>query len=389
VDDSTFAIHNQRRSEVTRAAVVAFAGVVALSAIISGARPASGSAADTASARSALDNSSLTLAGLAHFARTTIATTTFTTDMSRRILGRDGRFTILLLGSDARPSHSGIRTDTMIVASVDPVTRRAAAVSIPRDTVNFPLSGGRTYRGKINALYQALGHTTRAPGTAIRKIVGNALGIEIDAYAVVGFPGFRKLVNNVRGLDVFVARAFYDSTYSIRRGHRGFGLSRGWHHLVDLRALAFARTRHADSDYARARRQQQLIVAAVGKVRSRGEAGLTLLLMASRGLVKTDLPLSYARLIFAMVGRADVGHAHLNVFGPSTFALSIGGYNNVLRLAACRAWIRRNFPPIHANGAWLPPVPPAPSPTPSPTPSAVPSDSPSTSPSDSPTPAPS
>jgi LCP family protein required for cell wall assembly len=356
---------------------MAFAALVGFSAIVSGAGRPSGPPADTALTRAPLGNGSLSLAALADF-----AATSFTPDMSRRILGRDGRFTILLLGSDARPSHPGIRTDTIIVASVDPVTRRAAAVSIPRDTVNFPLSGGRTYRGKINALYQALAHTTRAPGTALRKIVGSALGIEIDAYVVVGFDGFRKLVNNVRGLDVYVARAFYDATYSIRRGHRGFGLSRGWHHLVDLRALAFARTRHADSDYARARRQQQLIVAAVGKVRARGLDGLTMLLTASRGLIKTDLPLSYAPLIYAMVSRADVGHAHLNVFGPSTFAMSIGGYNNVLRLAACRAWIRHYFPPTHANGAWLPPV--APTPTPSPTPSSTPSDSPAASPSDSP-----
>ncbi len=357
MDDSTTAMHHRRRSALPRAAAAAVAGIIALSAVVSGAGPASGSAADTAATRSASENGSLTLAALEDFASTTLTTATFTTDMSRRILGRDGRFTILLLGSDSRPSHPGIRTDTIVVASVDPVTRRAAAVSIPRDTVNFPLSGGRTYRGKINALYQALGHTTRSPGTALRKIVGTALGIEIDAYVVVGFDGFRKLVNNVRGLDVYVARSFYDS----------------------------ARTRHADSDYARARRQQQLIVAAVGKVRSRGLAGLTMLLTASRGLVKTDLPLSYAPLIFAMVSRADVGHAHQTVFGPRAFALSIGGYNNVLRLAACRAWIRRYFPPTHANGAWLPPVP-TPSPTPSAAPSGIASESPSMGPSDSPAP---
>ena len=399
--DNTPAAPNRRPSAVTRAAVVGFAGLIAFSAVLSVARPAPGSPSDAVAARSALGNGGLTMAGLANLASTTFSAATFTPDMSRRILGRDGRFTILLLGSDARPSHPGIRTDTIIIASVDPVTRRASAVSIPRDTVNFPLSGGRTYRGKINALYQALAHTTRSPGTALRKIVGAALGIEIDAYVVVGFDGFRKLVNNVRGLDVYVARAFYDPTYSIRRGRLGFGLSRGWHHLIDLRALAFARTRHADSDYARARRQQQLIVSAVGKVRSRGLAGLTMLLAAGRGLIKTDLPLGYAELMFAMVSRADLAHAHQTVFGPSAFAISIGGYNNVLRLATCRAWIRRYFPPVHLNGAWLPPAPPAPTPTPSPTPSdspapspsdspaASPSDSPAASPSDSPGPSPS
>ena len=376
VNDTIPSTPDRRRLALSRAGALAVAGIVGLSAVIPGPATASAPAPDSDVSRASIGSD------VAAFAAADL-----TTAMSRAIVGRDGRFTILLLGSDARPSHPGIRTDTVIVASVDPVTGRAAAVSIPRDTVNFPLSAGRRYRGKINALYQHLARTTKTPGTALRKIVGSALGIEIDAYAVVGFPGFRKLVNNVGGLDVFVARAFYDRTYSISRNKRGFGLKRGWHHLEDLRALAFARTRHADSDYARARRQQQLIIAAVGKVRSRGLAGLATLLTASRGLIKTDLPLIYAPLVFAMVSRADLGRSHRTVFGPTSFATPVGGYNNVLRLAACRAWIRRYFPPVHAGGAWLPPV--APTPTPTPTPSTPPSDPPSATPSDVPSSAPS
>ena len=346
----------RRRSSLTRGAALAFAAIVSSSGV---AGPA---LAPVRAALPVVSNSSVATGSLPGGQVLDLASTAFTTAMSRRILGRDGRFTILLLGSDARPKHPGIRTDAIIVASVDPKTRRAAAVSIPRDIVNFPLAPGRLYRGKINAIYQSLARTTRTPGTSLRKIVGNALGIEIDAYAIVGFPGFRKLVNNVRGLDVFVARAFYDRTYSIRRGRYGFGLTRGWHHLEDLRALAFARTRHADNDYARARRQQQLIVAAVAKVKSRGLVGLVSLLAASRGLVKTDLPLAYAPLIFLMVARADLARAPRTVFGPTRYAMPIGGYNNVLRLSVCRAWIKSYFPPVHASGTWLPPVPTPPAP---------------------------
>lgn len=186
------------------------------------------------------------------------------------MLGHDGRFTILLLGSDARPSHPGTRTDTIIIASVDPVTGRAAAVSIPRDTVSFPLSTHRRFPMKINALYAQLARTTRDPGGQLRAIIGRALGIEIDAYAIVGFKGFRKLVDRVGGLDVYVRRSFYDRTYWVTRHKRGWGLKAGRHHLTGKNALIFARSRHADSDYARAARQQQLVAAAVGKVRARG-----------------------------------------------------------------------------------------------------------------------
>ncbi|MEO6206837.1 MAG: LCP family protein [Candidatus Limnocylindrales bacterium] len=274
----------------------------------------------------------------------------------QRVLGLDGRFTILLLGSDARPSEPGLRTDAILVGSVDPVTRRAALFSIPRDTINFPLSATRRYSGKINALYQTLAKTTKAPGTALRKIIGSALGIEIDAFAMVGFAGFRKLVNNVGGLNVTVTRAFYDRSYSIRRGQRGFGLTRGRHHLRDLRALAFARTRHADSDYARSRRQQQLIVNAIQKVRA-GDLKLVLrLLTASKGLFKTDMPLADAARILAIVGRADLVRAKRTVFEPGVCATKISSASTMLNITTCKAWIKKYFPPVRPGGAW-PPVP--------------------------------
>src|SRR6185436_15679865 len=69
-------------------------------------------------------------------------------------IGSDGRMTVLLLGSDYRRGHAGNRTDTIIVVSFDPATGATAALSIPRDTVNFPLPGGSVYRPKINGLYQ-------------------------------------------------------------------------------------------------------------------------------------------------------------------------------------------------------------------------------------------
>ncbi|HTC86323.1 MAG TPA: LCP family protein [Candidatus Acidoferrum sp.] len=359
-----------RLSIVVLAAVIAVVGVVATPP----ARP------DPAG--------SSTGDGSTTFAQVLAATTPdYTSDMSKRILGTDGRFTILLLGSDSRPSHPGIRTDTIMIVSVDPKTGKAAAVSIPRDTVNFPLSSTRRFGGKINAMYAYLARSSRTPGTSMRMIVGRALGIEIDAYALVGFDAFRKLVNNVGGVRVYVAKTFYDPTYSIKKGHRGWGLKKGWHTLRDLQALAFARTRHADSDYARARRQQQLVVAAVSTVKSHGLDGLVALIAASRGLIRTDIPLEDAPLIYTMVSRANLATANRTVFGPAAFATSIGGFNNVLKLAVARAWIRTYFPTVHKNGIWLPPVVPPPSP--SPTPSASPSPSPSDSPSDPPSPSPS
>jgi LCP family protein required for cell wall assembly len=367
--ESLLKIRRPRPTVPWRISSLALAGIILGTAVTvapaTEPRPAAGSGPAGASAGAV----SIPFAQLMNLASITFADpATFTPADSLRFLGHDGRFTILLLGSDARPSHPGLRTDAMIVGSVDPVSGKAAAFSIPRDMLNFPLSSRQRFSGKINALYQVLArsrtYSIRSnPGAALRKIVGSALGIEIDAYALLGFDGFRKLVNNVGGLDVYVAKTVRDTTYCIHRPTRahpchGIIFTRGWHRqLQDLVALAFARTRHGDNDYARARRQQQLVASAVGTVQARGLDALSVLIAASAGLVKTDLPLAYAPLAFAMVGRADIAYAPRTVFGPTAFAISVGGSNNMLKLAACRAWIRRYFPPLHVNGTWLPPTP--------------------------------
>jgi polyisoprenyl-teichoic acid--peptidoglycan teichoic acid transferase len=325
------------KDSLRRAAALALAAIVAGAAILTGPAPKPAQAADVAA---------------------TVAT--FTPVQSRRLVGADGRFTVLLLGSDARPSISGLRTDAILIASVDPWTGRVAIASIPRDTAYFPLAPLRTgkFAGKINALYSwiKLHYPRHNPGTDLRKIIGKGLGIEIDGFAMIGFEAFRKLVNNVGGLDVYVPVTLYDPVYSMRRGQHGVRFYRGWNHLVDLRALAYARIRHlTGGDYNRARRQQQLITSAVGKVRARGVESIATLLAVSAGsLRRTDLPLDLAPLIFQMVSRADVAHVKRAVFQPRTFAYAISGYRNILKMAAVRAWVRTYFPTPHPGAYWLP-----------------------------------
>jgi LCP family protein required for cell wall assembly len=329
-------------SALLRVAVAALAVIVAGSAIVTG--PA------VKPARAILD----------------LAASTYTAAQSARILGTDGRFTILLLGSDARAGGLVSRTDAILVASVDPVTGRAAVFSIPRDTVNFPLSSRSRYPGKINALYPYLvrkygggSRGIRLAGPAMRKIVGNALGLQIDAYALIGFTGFRRLVNNIGGVDVYVARTITDPKYTILVNgvRRRITFRAGWNHLEGQRALAYVRIRYIDSDYARSRRQQQFIMAAITKVVSRGPDSLPALLSASTGLIRTDLPLVDAPLIYAMVARANLSTAKRVVFGPRTYAVGVGIGRIALRLSVCRAWIRRYFPPVHPLNYWLPPEP--------------------------------
>jgi len=281
-----------------------------------------------------------------------------------RLLGTDGRLTLLLLGSDYRPAHPGNRTDAIMVVSVDPVSGQAAAFSVPRDTVAFPLPGGGQYGDKVNGLYQRLLSTTSNGSAAMKAAVGNAFKIEIDDYVFIGFEGVKQLVRAVGGVDVTLDHAYYDPEYWVDRTHQGWGLPAGTSHLDSNQALIFARSRKGDNDFGRARRQQLLVMAALTKVRSLGIDRLPHLLKVAADTVRTDIPLDRAAAVFDIVSRAKLSSANQAVFGPRAFAADRAGTGFSLNLVACQTWIRRNFPPVHAMGSWPPAASPPPSPSP-------------------------
>jgi LCP family protein required for cell wall assembly len=281
------------------------------------------------------------------------------------LLGKDGRFTILLLGSDYRPAHPGNRTDAIMVVSLDPVTGDSAAFSIPRDTTGFPLPGGGVFGGKVNALYQHLLATTSNGGAAMKDAVAKAFGIEIDWMAFIGFAGLKGLIDAVGGVNVTLAHAYYDAYYWVDSHHQGWGLPAGTSHLNGTQALIFARSRKGDNDFERARRQQQLVMAALAKVRTLGLSKLPTLLRIAASTVRTDLPRKEAVALFGLVTTADLEHALRTVFGPRKYATGTGGSSFVLNMPVCRAWIRAHFPEVRRNGTWPPTTKPVPTAIPS------------------------
>lgn len=273
------------------------------------------------------------------------------------LLGTDGRLTVLLLGSDYRPSHAGNRTDAIMVVSVDPTTGEAAAFSVPRDIVRFPLPGKGTYGPRVNGLYQYLESKTGNGGQAMKAAVSRAFRIEVDRYVFIGFVGVKKLVQAVGGVDVTLAKAYYDPYYWVNARTQGWGLPKGKSHLNGEEALIFARSRKGDSDFSRVRRQQQLVIAAFKKVRSRGVEKLPKLLKIARSTVRTDLPLKQADDLFELFTATDLSKVKQAVFGPSKYADRYqGGYTYTLKIAACRKWIAANFPNERPMGQWPEPA---------------------------------
>ena len=193
----------------------------------------------------------------------------------------DGRLDVLLVGADSGPGRWSLRTDTLVVLSVDEASGEAALFSIPRNMVNVPLpkeSRGafscRCFPQMINGLYvYAQGHPGQFPGKddvrglrAVQMAIGTLIGRKLDGMVVVQLQGFVKLINAVGGLDINVPEAVYDHRYPLENGN-GYVevyIKRGKQHMTGRKALMYARSRHQDSDYGRMERQQ-IVLTALGR----------------------------------------------------------------------------------------------------------------------------
>jgi polyisoprenyl-teichoic acid--peptidoglycan teichoic acid transferase len=187
---------------------------------------------------------------------------------------RAARINVLLTGIDSAPGRNHALNDTLIVASIDPVSKKVAMVSFPRDIANFPLYNGGRYTDKINSLMSYAGkHKDKFPDGALPTLIkelGYLVGAPIHYYAAVDLAGFRSLIDKVGGVDIDNPKAINDPVYGGWTDKRpiGFSLSAGIHHLDGQTALAYVRSRKGpgDSDFSRARRQQQLLVALARKL---------------------------------------------------------------------------------------------------------------------------
>lgn len=179
-----------------------------------------------------------------------------------------GRFTVLVMGLDRRPGEIGLayRTDTMMIVSIDPTTNSLGILSIPRD-LYVEVPGYSEYQ-RINSA-MVLGEI-RSPGLgpqlAMQTVQYN-LGIRIHDYIAVDFQAVVAIVDAIGGITVTTDYTINDRQYpDMNYGYDPFYLPAGTHNLNGATALKFARTRHGDSDFARANRQQQVIFSIRDKV---------------------------------------------------------------------------------------------------------------------------
>lgn len=171
------------------------------------------------------------------------------------------RVSLLVMGLDYRDwavGEGAPRTDTMILLTLDPLTRTAGMLSIPRDMwVNIP---GFEY-GRINTAY-SLGEAYEVPGGGpglAMDTVEELLGVPIDYYAQVDFSAFIRFIDEIDGVKIDIQEPI---TIDPLGDNNIKNLKPGVQTLPGELALAYARARKTEGgDFDRAQRQQQVIMA--------------------------------------------------------------------------------------------------------------------------------
>lgn len=224
--------------------------------------------------------------------------------------GRD-RVTILLLASDAGPDRTGVRTDSMIAASIDTRTGDVVLLSLPRNLQNVPLPPGPLSDAwpngfpsseLLNAVYEQV---TEKPGLlagardrgaqGAKQVISFILGIPIDYYAMVDLAGFGQFIDAIGGVTVTITERLPIGGL-LADGSRvppvGY-LEPGTRTLNGEDALWYARSRRDGSDYDRMLRQRCLIGAMVKQAEPvKVLQNFQALASATKKLASTDIPRS-------------------------------------------------------------------------------------------------
>lgn len=168
---------------------------------------------------------------------------------------------LLILGVDARQGEGYVtRTDSIMLLGVQPRRLRVNLLSIPRDLfITVPGYGAQ----RINTV-NVLGELDeRGSGPhLLSDAIHTSFGVRPDRYMRLNFTAFEALVNAVGGLHINVPKRIVDYQYPTENyGTMTIQFDPGWQHMDGETALIYARTRHADDDYGRAERQQQVLSA--------------------------------------------------------------------------------------------------------------------------------
>ncbi len=240
----------------------------------------------------------------------------------------DARINVLLLGVD---SAAGL-TDSIQIASIDPVNKNVAMLSVPRDL--YVMNPAKKRKTRINEVYRDSSKNcpkktaTCDPAidygaVALEDLLSDILGAKISYFAKVDFDGLKKLVDTIGGIDIYVEKALSDPAFPNRNysGYDPFFVKAGQQKMNGELALKYARCRggNCGGDFGRAKRQQQVVMAIREKITSlnivTNPQKLTSTINAAGRGFKTDLSIDQIAQLYKLikdVPTATVGSAVLD-----------------------------------------------------------------------------
>ncbi len=239
------------------------------------------------------------------------------------------RLTVLVMGIDRREDEQQgpWRTDSMILISIDPQSDSIAILSTPRDLfVTIPNYGHGEYRDRINTAFY-YGDLTEYPGggpaLAMQTIRRN-FGIVVDRHLVIDFNGFQRIINALGGIEVDVPKQIIDTRYPTEDdGYMTIRFNPGLQTMTGERALIYSRTRKSTSDFDRAARQQQVIMAIRNRVLSLDliasltPTTLSELILALEDSIRTDITLDEVLSLAQVANRVKDKNIKRMVIDPN------------------------------------------------------------------------
>ncbi len=224
--------------------------------------------------------------------------------------------TVLLLGTDTRAETGSLNTDVIMVASLNPETKSATVLSIPRDT-QIKLSGVKT--NKANAFYANFMAADKKTADAKTKdLFGRFLNIKIDYVTKIDFKGFEQVIDKLGGLTIDVDM---DMCYRDHADGTNIKLKKGVQELNGEKTLDFVRYRKSNcgtaesNDMVRNERQQQVIDKTIGSLKSiEGVLKLGQVIEAMGNNMKTDIPSAQIKTFIGTyigIDRDKINYIHL------------------------------------------------------------------------------
>jgi LCP family protein required for cell wall assembly len=268
------------------------------------------------------------------------------TDVKPELLKGEGRgrVNILLLGRGGGTHEAPDLTDTIMIASVDPVNKTATLLSLPRDLwVNVPDRGVM----KINAAWQSgvykyyggkmVNNTTdpnavKAGFASVDQTLQDVLGLTIDYNVMVDFKAFQQAVDTVGGVNVNVPADLVDPTMAWENANNPVLAKAGPQAFDGKHALIYARSRETSSDFARAERQRSLLLGLKSKVVNLGTLSnplkISKLISSFGNNVQTDLSLNNASRLYNLTkGIKENSIASLSLAEPTNPLVTTGNVN--------------------------------------------------------------